>query len=523
LTASGTRSGPTAAAKGLARPLINGRSSNGKFGDVDLTEPLDEMQKSIQRLGKGDFVYLAAWFFEPATQLTAGAYKAASTWGALLAAKATEGVKVRILINDFDEIPGVGLADWVKTTSLDPLDKIIEGMPKGSRDNLKYIVHLHPAHVGGFKSRVAGMGGRKIHAGSHHEKFMVIWHGADEEMVAFCGGLDIESRKTPDMWSYVGLYSWHDIHMRLEGLITRDVEREFVARWNLNRTSSRRGPLDGWKPMEQLSSTPPSRKDTAPSRNIHNLRVIRTRSEDGTLGIYKATTTEIKDAYRRAIGKATDFIYMENQYFRSPELGDWIASQGKKNSKLVVIMVVVASAEADDGDNPITAHGNHLQYETFSRIMDGLGARARIYTMLGRAVHSKFMLIDDKWMTIGSANANVRSFELDSELNIEAEDSALARDFRIRLWAHNLGKSEGEVRSWMRSDFIAKWDLVAGANARLITAPQDMDGEGILSLDYTRVKGRKYWYIPDGLARFDPAPEGAMFGSSACRMGRITV
>jgi len=47
--------------------------------------------------------------------------------------------------------------------------------------------------------------------------------------------------------------------------------------------------------------------------------------------------------------------------------------------------------------------------------------------MVHRAVHSKFLMIDDRWMTIGSANANVRSFELDSEVAADTHSLAMAK------------------------------------------------------------------------------------------------
>jgi phosphatidylserine/phosphatidylglycerophosphate/cardiolipin synthase-like enzyme len=513
-TTSGKTSGPpVTGANGLARPLINGRSSNGVGPDVDLTEPLDQMQKAVQGLGRGDFVYLAAWFFEPATQLTAGAYKGALTWGELFAKKAAEGVRIRILINDFDSL--TGLDQWLKKTALEPLDKIINAMAAADRDNLKYMVQLHPAYVGSLKSLLAGQGGKSIHVASYHEKFMVTWNSKTQEMLAFCGGLDIESRKTPAKWSYHGLIGWHDIHVQLEGPITRDLERNFVTRWNLFREKNTRKALTGWKPMEVLPSTALSTADDAAAKKVHKLKTLRTESENGTFGIYSTVQEDVKEAYKRAIRGAKSFIYMENQYFRSIDLGNWIAEQGKANPNLVVIIVVVKSAAADDGANAVTAHGDYLQYTTFDLIMKGLGKRARIYTMEGRAVHSKFMLIDDKWMTIGSANANARSFELDTELNIELNDAALTKDFRVRLWAHNLGKPQADTRAWTQADFLKQWDLVASANDKLLAKPQDMMGEGIINMDYTLVKGTKNSNIPDALTRFDATPDGPLFAGIA--------
>ena len=49
-------------------------------------------------------------------------------------------------------------------------------------------------------------------------------------------------------------------------------------------------------------------------------------------------------------------------------------------------------------------------------------------------VHAKLMIVDDAFMTLGSANVNMRSMEVDSELNICHENGAVASSLRKRLW-----------------------------------------------------------------------------------------
>jgi phosphatidylserine/phosphatidylglycerophosphate/cardiolipin synthase-like enzyme len=505
--------------RGTVTPLINGRNSNGSGGDIDRTEPLDVMQTAVQTLTKGDAVYVAAWFFEPATRLTRGPYVSpagvgtAATWGSLLATKAHEGVVVRLLINDFDPISGMDR--WLMADGLVPLDTLIRGLPVEMRDNFKYLVCRHPAHVGAAKSWLAGQGAREIYVASHHEKFMVVRRG--KNLTAFCGGLDIESRKTPLNWSYGGLVAWHDIHVRLEGPITRDLEREFVMRWNRDRGASRRLPVAGWKGYERLCLTPLSADDDSPAKKLHDVQMLRTVSHDGMTSPYSTDRRDIIDAYVKAISGATSFIYMENQYFRSDELAEAVAARAKAVPTLVVIMVVVANAGADDGANAITAHGDYLQFDAFDTIARAMQpSRFRVYTMFGRAVHSKFISIDDRWMCVGSANANVRSFEMDTELNIQTSAPPLVGPFRQRLWAHNLGVGETAVGSWMPRDFVKHWDAVARHNAA-VSAARDMLGEGIVAFDYRSNPGQKHVSIPDGLARLDWGPDSLSSPGSARR------
>jgi phosphatidylserine/phosphatidylglycerophosphate/cardiolipin synthase-like enzyme len=49
-------------------------------------------------------------------------------------------------------------------------------------------------------------------------------------------------------------------------------------------------------------------------------------------------------------------------------------------------------------------------------------------------IHSKLAIIDDVFTTLGSANINIRSMEVDSELNICHESPALSKPLRKQLW-----------------------------------------------------------------------------------------
>src|SRR5262249_41462756 len=53
-------------------------------------------------------------------------------------------------------------------------------------------------------------------------------------------------------------------------------------------------------------------------------------------------------------------------------------------------------------------------------------------------VHAKIGIIDDAWLTIGSANLNDPSLFNDTEMNVTSHDSTLARETRLRLWSEHL-------------------------------------------------------------------------------------
>lgn len=54
-------------------------------------------------------------------------------------------------------------------------------------------------------------------------------------------------------------------------------------------------------------------------------------------------------------------------------------------------------------------------------------------------IHSKLMLVDDVFMTLGSANLNQRSMAVDSEINIATVDYRVAGDLRKRVWRMHSG------------------------------------------------------------------------------------
>jgi phosphatidylserine/phosphatidylglycerophosphate/cardiolipin synthase-like enzyme len=53
-------------------------------------------------------------------------------------------------------------------------------------------------------------------------------------------------------------------------------------------------------------------------------------------------------------------------------------------------------------------------------------------------VHAKIGIVDDAWLTLGSANLNEHSLFNDTEMNIVTHDPDIARRTRIRLWAEHL-------------------------------------------------------------------------------------
>ncbi len=76
-------------------------------------------------------------------------------------------------------------------------------------------------------------------------------------------------------------------------------------------------------------------------------------------------------------------------------------------------------------------------------------------------VHSKIAIIDDVYLTHGSANINSRSMEVDSELNICHEHGEVTKKLRQTLWGiHTNGRGVDDGPG----DAFANWTVVAKKN-----------------------------------------------------------
>jgi phosphatidylserine/phosphatidylglycerophosphate/cardiolipin synthase-like enzyme len=84
-------------------------------------------------------------------------------------------------------------------------------------------------------------------------------------------------------------------------------------------------------------------------------------------------------------------------------------------------------------------------------------------------IHSKLMIVDDSMFTLGSANLNLRSFAVDSEINIASDDPVTAKNLRERVWGqHTDGKFAGGVATDQKVMFqtFQDWQRATSTNLK---------------------------------------------------------
>jgi phosphatidylserine/phosphatidylglycerophosphate/cardiolipin synthase-like enzyme len=261
----------------------------------------------------------------------------------------------------------------------------------------------------------------------HHEKLLVV----DDE-VAFVGGLDLTAlqgdRLDGNRHSPERDLGWHDVATRLRGPVVADVAHHFGQRWT------------------EITGEPLAEPAAGPDAGSTTVQLVRTVPEK-TYEFAPRGEFSVLDAYLRALRSARSLIYLENQFLWSPEIVDVLLDKLRHPPSEEFRLVLLLPQRPSNGAD--TTRGQ------LGRLVDADGDSGRLLvatvsTHDGDAsalvyVHAKVGIVDDAWMTIGSANLNEHSLFNDTEVNVVLRDDPLIRQTRLRLWAEHLECSENEV------------------------------------------------------------------------------
>lgn len=195
----------------------------------------------------------------------------------------------------------------------------------------------------------------------------------------------------------------HDVSLSVQGPAARYVDQTFTTLWNAGRTGTSVSP-DAQQPEAdtevsvQVLRTLPGRLFTSeePDPDTENLPF-------GETGIL--------EAYQRAIMKAEEYIYIEDQYFTSDEIVTALKLRMAEKPDLEVILVLNLKPDIPGYQKKQTALINDLR-KSLGANSDRLGvftmwsndADQPTYEITPIYVHAKLALIDDKWATVGTAN-----------------------------------------------------------------------------------------------------------------------
>jgi hypothetical protein len=170
----------------------------------------------------------------------------------------------------------------------------------------------------------------------------------------------------------------------------------------------------------------------------------------------------IAETWINAVSQANDYIYIEDQYFRAPMLNDAIVARMDANPNVKLVVVTKPINEWTDPGCPWTYKSHELfktkypnrymllQFRAFDWIVTwGIDETEGKFADMD--THSKMLIVDDKFMSVGSANKNNRGMIYEGEMNVAVLDPAWVRDARHEIFANFLPPGTPET------DDVATW------------------------------------------------------------------
>lgn len=304
----------------------------------------------------------------------------------------------------------------------------------------------HLALLGSRQSGISARWDRAKPGYCQHQKSWLIDAGHDSSL-AILGGINLNPHSVVAP-GHTGQNQNHDVYVELSGPSVTDVHHNFVQRWN--EASERHLPDGRWGARAALDLPFPSRIPSA--RGNATAQVQRTmpdgRYHDGHAALgappFAIAGGERSNLgqYLAAIGAARHSIYMENQFLDVPEIIEELHRAVARGVETVVLMPAEPDEAVRTVPSPerraILARRAELgRFENFTLAgLAGLGedgCRHAVY------VHSKLMIVDDAWATVGSCNLHRYSLFGNSELNLAFAGGTPVRRLRDVLLREHLG------------------------------------------------------------------------------------
>jgi phospholipase D1/2 len=298
----------------------------------------------------------------------------------------------------------------------------------------------------------------------HHQKFAVI-----DGLQSFVGGIDLcearwderDHRSVNQLRRSRGnlVKPYHDVQAQLQGPVVGAALRDlFVDRWGRSGGRDRIDPSVLLDPAVETDADraqvpwPPAPEVPHIGLGPATVSLARTdpRGKDETI-------REVEHLFVDAIAAADRLIYIETQYFSSTRIRRALLERMRAadRARLQIVIVVNERAEAFKEEVAVglrqakniarlrqVAAGTGHALGVYYSLSDGAGEAQR-----ATYIHSKLMLVDDRFLTIGSANLTNRSMEVDSELHVAWESAADDRSrvgrgirrLRVSLLAEHAG------------------------------------------------------------------------------------
>ena len=395
--------------------------------------------------------------FDLRTRLrSAEAQAVGKDWFDLLAYVVARGVKVTLVVSDFDPIMATPLHEltWQTVRQAVALSEVANAKP----GQVTIKAGLHPARAGLLPwgmllpavvkrkwDQMAGLSkdrlrrqavllNRKampeLRTVTHHQKLAVI-----DDDTLFIGGLDLNERRFDTLdHDRPARETWSDVH-----LLMRNGPEVAEAKAHLDTFLDVTAGIQEPPKLELIKRTM-----SAPRRLQFPYLSPRT------------VVSDIEAAHIDSFRSARHLIHIETQFLRSSAIAGALADAAMRNPDLRLLAILPALPESlafygEDGLD--TRFGMGLQKDSVETIRDAFGHRATIASpvrpvMSSRDslavlagspmiyVHNKVLVRDDSYGLVGSANLNGRSMKWDTEAAVTITGQDRLSKLRARLLSH---------------------------------------------------------------------------------------
>lgn len=293
---------------------------------------------------------------------------------------------------------------------------------------------------------------------SHHQKIVVI-----DNSLAFSGGLDLtrgrwdtqdHDAQNPKRALIDGttlpVRPYHDVQMAVSGQAAAALGSLARERWR--RATGRELPV----PEKTHTDVWPDNLKV----DIEDVDVAIVRTEPA-FNDY-AEVREVEQLYIDAIAAAENYIYIENQFFTAPAISRALERRLKEENGPEIILNLPFNTEGwlsqQSMDmmrikliNTLTEADTHKRLAVYYPYKPGPVEESI-------NLHAKLMIVDDRFVRVGSANLNNRSMGLDTECDLAIEVEATnhrvchaIHHFRNRLLAEHLNTTSDDIDSQEKS------------------------------------------------------------------------
>jgi cardiolipin synthase len=254
------------------------------------------------------------------------------------------------------------------------------------------IVDYHPLHWWDLSAH------KKLNNRTHR-KILVV-----DGRVGFTGGVGIA-----DEWLGAAQdpKHWRDNHYKVTGPIVLQLQSAFVDNW-LETTGE---VLDGEDYMPDLKNT-----------GEHWAQVFKSSPHGGS--------ESMELMFLLSIASAGKNVRLASAYFVPDRLTVQTLSDAARRG--IKVQIIVPGPNIDY---------KFVRRASRARWGELLESGVEIYEYQPTMYHTKLMIVDDKWTSIGSTNLDNRSFRMNDEANINVLDPAFAKE-QIALFEEDLKKSQ---------------------------------------------------------------------------------